>query len=154
MQQQNRITQEVRKQVHLLCSEYVLAHACRIYDPTFPDKSKALATEDTNIQSFLFGSPPSPSQLTVLSHKTLEGLIAFNWYRCDTKPNLEIADHAVTGLTATKASGVQRYIASALWCLGMTYFRLGDYETSYNHMQEAYQIFNTLAPGEVRPVWI
>jgi len=25
----------------------------------------------------------------------MEALIAFNWYRCDTKPNLEIADYAV-----------------------------------------------------------
>ena len=144
MQQQNRIAQEVREQVHLLCCEYVLVHACRIDDPTFGDKSKALAAEDTNIQSILFTSPPS--QLAVLSHRTMEALVAFNWYRCDTKPNLEIADHAVL---ATKVSGVQKYIASAVWCLGMTYFRLGNYDTSYNHMQEAYQLFNTLPSGEV-----
>ena len=138
MQQQNRISQEVQNRVHFLCSEYVLAHACRIYDPTFTDKSKALAAEDTNIQSILFGSPPS--------HRTMEALIAFNWYRCDTKPNIEIADHAVM---AAKASGVQRYTASALWCLGMTCYRLGDFDTSYNHMQEAYQHFNTLPPDDV-----
>ena len=79
----------------------------------------------------------------------MDALIVFNWYRpyrCDTKPNLEIADLAVM---ATKASGVQRYIASAVWCLGMTYFRLGEYSTSYDHTQEAYQLFNTLPPGEV-----
>ena len=28
----------------------------------------------------------------------------------------------------------------------MTYFRLGDYDTSYNHIQKAYQLFNTLHP--------
>ena len=144
MQQQNRISQEVRKQVHFLCSEYVLAHACRLDDLTFTDNSKALASEDTNIQAILFGSPPS--QLIVPSHRTLEALIAFNWYRCDTKPNLEIADHV---LMAAKASGVQRYIASAVWCLGLTYFRLGNYNMSYNHIQEAYQLFNTLPHGEV-----
>ena len=142
MQQQNRIAQEVRKQVHLLCCEYVLAHACRHDDPTFNDNSKALATEDTNIQSILFGSPLS--QLTVPSHRTMEALIAFNWYRCDTKPNLEIADHAVK---AAKSTEVQRFIASAMWCLGKTYFRLGNHDTAYNHMQEAYQLFNTLPPG-------
>ena len=144
MQQQNRITQEVRKQVHSLCCDYVLVHACRSDDPTFPDKSKLLAAEDTNIQSILFGSPPS--QLTVPSHRTMEALIAFNWYRCDTKPNLEIAEYAVM---ATKASGVQKYIASAAWSLGKTYYRLGNYDASYNHMQEAYRFFNTLPPGEV-----
>ena len=144
MQQQNRIAQEVRKKIHLLCCEYVLAHACRHDDPTFSDKSKSLAAEDTNIHSILFGS--IPFQLTVPSHRTMEALIAFNWYRCDTKPNLEIADHAVM---AAKASGVQRNIASAVWCLGMTYFRLGNHDTSYNHLQEAYQLFNSLPPGGI-----
>ena len=137
MQQKSRISQEVRKQVHLLCCEYVPTHACRFDDPTFNDKSKSLAAEDTNIQSILFGSPLS--QLTVPSHRTMEALIAFNWYSCDTKPNLEIADHTVM---SAKASGVQRYTASALWCLGVTYSRLDIYDT-YNHMQEAYQPFNT-----------
>jgi tetratricopeptide (TPR) repeat protein len=144
MQQQNRIAQEVWKQVHSLCCDYVLVHACRSDDPTFLDKSNLLAAEDTNIQSILFSS--TPSQLTVPSHRTIEALITFNWYRCDTKPNLEIADYAVM---AAKASGVQRFIASAVWCLGKSYYRLGNYDISYNHMKEAYQLFNTLPPGEV-----
>jgi len=76
----------------------------------------------------------------------MEAHITFNWYRCDTKPNLEIANHTVM---AAKVSGVQRYTASALWCLGMTYLRLGNHDTSYNHMKEAYQLFNTLPPGDV-----
>ena len=148
MQQQNRIAQEVRKQVHSLCCEYVLTHACRLDDPTFTEKSKALAAEDTNIQSILFRAGEPPSQLTASfpSHRTMEALIAFNWYRCETKPNLEIADHAVM---AAEASGVQKYIASAVWCLGMTYFRLSKLDTSYIHIQEAYQLFNTLPPCEV-----
>ena len=144
MQQHNRISQEIRKQVHLLSCEYVLAHACRLDDPTFADNSKTLAAEDTNIQSILFGSPPS--RLTVPSHRTMEALLAFNWYRCDTKPNLELADHAVM---AAKASEIRRYIASALWCLGLTYVRLGNYDISYKHIQEAYQFFNTLPPSDV-----
>ena len=144
MQQQNRISQEIRKQVHSLCCDYVLVHACRYDDPTFPNKSKLLAAEDTNIQSILFGSPPTP--LTVPSHQTMEALIAFNWYRCDTKPNLEIAEYAVM---ATKASGIQKYIASAVWCLGKTYYRLGNYDASYNNMQEAYRLFDTLPSDEV-----
>ena len=90
MQQQNQISQEVWKQLHLSCCEYVLVHTYRFDDPTFPDKSKALAVEDTNIQSILFGS-----RLTVPSHRTMEAFIAFNWYRCNTKPNLEITDYAV-----------------------------------------------------------
>ena len=143
MQQQNRIPQEVRRQVYLSCCEYVLTHACRHYEPTFNDKSKALAAEDTNIHSILFGLP---SQLTIPSHRNMEAFIAFNWYRCDVKPNLEIADHAVM---AAKTCGVERYVASAVWCLGVTYYRLGIYDISYNHMQEAYHLFNTLPPSEV-----
>jgi hypothetical protein len=69
----------------------------------------------------------------------MKAFIAYNWYPCDTKPNLEIADHAVM---AAKASGVQRYIASAVWWLGKTdsSFQLGNHDTSYNH---------NLPPGEV-----
>jgi len=144
MQQQDRIAEEVRKQIHSSCCEYVLAHACRFDDLTFPKKSKALAAEDTNIQSILFSSPTSPH--TVPSDRIMEALIAFDWHRCDTKPNLEIANNIVT---AAKESGVLRYIASALWCLGQTYYQLGDFQPSYNHLQEAHQLFNTLPPGDV-----
>jgi hypothetical protein len=141
MQQQGRIAEEIRKQVQMSCCEYVLAHACRFDDPTFPKNSKALAAEDTNIQSILFSSPTS--QHIVPSDIIMEALVAFSWHRCDTKPNLEIANHAVT---AAKASG---YITSAMWCLGSSYFKLGDYRTSYDHRQEAYRLFNTLPPGEI-----
>ena len=128
MKQQNRITEEIRKQIYSLCCEYVLAHACRFDDPTFSKNSKALTAEDTNIQSILFVSPPS--QHIVPSDRTMEALIAFSWYRCDTKPNFEIADHVVM---AAKASGVQRYIASALWRLGRTYSRLGNWDLLQPH---------------------
>ena len=144
MQQQGRTAEEIRKQVHSSCCEYVLAHACRLNDPTFPKNSKALAIEDTNIQSILFGSPTS--QRIVPSNITMEALIAFSWHRCDTKPNLEIANHVVT---AAKASGVARYMASAVWCLGQTYAQLGDHHSSYAHLREAYKIFNSFPPGVV-----
>ena len=144
MQQQGRIAEDIRKLVHSSCCEHVLEHACRFDDPTFPKKSKVLAAEDTNIQSILFSSPTS--QHPVPSDKTIEALIAFSWHRCDTKPNLEIANHAVV---AAKASGVVRYIASAVWCLGKTYNRLGDCRPSYDHLQEAYRLFDSLPPGEV-----
>jgi tetratricopeptide (TPR) repeat protein len=139
-----RIPEEVRNQIQSSCCQYVLDHACRPHDLTFSIKSKALAAEDTNIQSILFGSPIS--QHTVSSDRTMEALIAFAWHRCDTKPSVEIADHVVT---AANASGVERYIASAAWCLGRTYYRLGDHRHSYSHLQEAYQRFDTLPPGEV-----
>jgi tetratricopeptide (TPR) repeat protein len=144
MQQQDRIAEGIRKQIHSSCCEFVQAHACRVDDLTFPKKSKALAAEDTNIQSILFSSPTSPH--TVPSDRAMEAYIAFGWHRCDTKPNLEIANIVVT---ATKDSGIEKYLASALWCLGKTYYELGDIQSSFDHLQEAYQLFNTLPPGEV-----
>ena len=144
MQQQDRIAEEIRSQIRSSCCEFVLAHACRFDDLSFPKNSKVLAAEDNNIQSILFSSPTSPH--TVPSDRVMKALIAFDWHRCDTKPNLEIANHIVT---AAKNSGVLKYIASTLWCLGQTYYQLGDFRPSYVHLQEAYQVFNTLPPGDV-----
>jgi tetratricopeptide (TPR) repeat protein len=144
MQQQDRIAEEIRNQIHSSCCEYVLAHACRFDDLTFPKNSQALAAEDTNIQSILFSSPTSPH--TVPSDRTMEALIAFGWLRCDTKPNLEIANIIVT---AAKDSAVERYIASAVWCLGKTLAQLGDLLSSYDYLQEAYRLFDTFPPAKV-----
>jgi tetratricopeptide (TPR) repeat protein len=144
MQQQGRIAEEIRKQVQSSCCEYVLSHACRLDDSRFPKNSKALAAEDTNIQSILFSSPTS--QHIVPSDITMEALIAFSWHRCDTKPSFDIVNHTVT---AAKASGVLRYIASAVWCLGQTYAELGDHHSSYDHLREAYRLFNSLPPGDI-----
>jgi tetratricopeptide (TPR) repeat protein len=130
MQQHGRIEEQVRKQIQSSCCEYVLDHACRFDHPTFPENSKALAAEDTNIQSILFGSSH-----TILSDRTIEALIAFSWYRADTKPDIEIAKHA---MKVAKSSVVKRYVVSAIWCLGWTYRQLGDYQSSYEHLQEAY----------------
>ena len=141
-EQRPRIPQEIRKKIQSSCCEYVLDHACRFDDPTFPVKSKALAADGTNIQSILFDT----SQHTFPSDRTMEALIAFSWHRCDTKPSLEIANHTVT---VVKASGVKKYTASAVWCLGKTYQQLGEYRHSYNYLQEAYQLFNSLPPGEL-----
>ena len=48
-----------------------------------------------------------------------------------------------------KVFGIKRYIASSLWCLGETYgfFKESRYD-AYNHLQEAYELFNTLLPGD------
>jgi len=100
MQQKDQIAEKIRKQVESSCCGYVLAHVCRFDDPTFPNNSKALAVEDTNIQCILFSSPTS--QHIVPSDITMEALIAFSWHRCDTKPNVKITNHAVS---TAKASG-------------------------------------------------
>jgi hypothetical protein len=141
MQQHGRIEEKTREQIQSSCCQYVRDHACRYGDPTFPDKSKALAAEDTNIQSILFGSLH-----TIQSDRTVEALITFSWHRCETKPDLEIANQAVK---AAKTSGVTRYIASAVWCLGWTYRQLGDERSSYSHLQEAHLLSNDTSAGEM-----
>jgi len=142
MQQQDRITEEIRKDIHLSCCKYVLAHACPFDDPTFSAKSKVLVTEDTNIQSIFF----SPTMDIMSTDGTIDALIAFSWHRCYTKPNLDIVNLA---MMAAKESGVEKYIALAVWCLGRTYYQLGDHDPSYNYLQEAYQLFNNLPSDDV-----
>ena len=146
MQQHGRIGEEIRKQTLLSCCQFVLDHACRYDDPTFSAKSKALTAEDTNIQSILFGSSP-----TTLSDRIIEALIAFSWYCCDTKPNLGIVNYAVK---AARSSGIKKCIVAAVRCLGWTYRLLGGYESSYNHLQEAYLLSHGTSAGDVELQWL
>ena len=145
MQQHGRIEEEIRLNIQSSCHQYVLDHACRVDDPAFPIKSKALAAEDVNIQAILYGSPIMQHSI-MSSDRAVEALIAFSWYRCDTKPNLEITKRAVS---VAKASGVKKYIASTLWCLGTTYGLLGEFYVAYDHLLEAYKLFNSLLPGDL-----
>ena len=149
MQQHDRIEKEIRHNIQSSCCQYVLDHACHDDDPTFPIKSKALAAEDINIQAIFYGSPTMQHSI-MLSDKATEAFIAFSWYRCYTKPNLDIAKHAVS---MAKAFGIKRYIASALWCLGTTYGFLGEYHDAYDQTQEAYQLFNALPPDDHELQW-
>ena len=59
MQQHDRIEEEVWHNIQSSCYQYVLDHACCDYDPAFPEKSKALAAEDINIQAILYSSQHS-----------------------------------------------------------------------------------------------
>ena len=141
MQQHGRIGEEIRQSIQLSCSRYVLHH----YYQNRDSKLKALAAEDINIQAILCSSPTTQHS-NMLSDKTIEALISFSWYRCDdAKPNFEIAEHAVS---MAKAFGDKRYIASSLWCLGNTYSYLGEFYAGYKHLQEAYQMYNSLLPSQ------
>ena len=146
MQQHGRIGKEIRQNIQLSCSQYILDHhqnnpALRVSE----SELKALAAEDVNIQAILCGSPTMPYS-NMLSDKTIEALIVFNWYRCNnTKPNPEIAKHTVS---MAKAFGNKEYIASSLWCLGRTYGYLGEFYACYDHVEEAYQLYNALLPGD------
>jgi tetratricopeptide (TPR) repeat protein len=143
MQQHGRIGEDIRQKIQLSCSQYILDHVHRRNNPAL-SKSKALAAEDVNIQAILFGSPTTQHS-NMLSDKVIEALDEFSWYRCtDAKPNVEIAKHAVS---MAKDFGDKTYIASSLWCLGATYGDLGEFYASYDHLQEAYQLYKSLLPG-------
>ena len=142
MQQHGRIGEEIRQNIQLSCSQYVLDH----YHQNRVSKVKALAAEDDNIKAILFGSHTTQHN-NKLSDKAIEALIAFSWYRCnDAKPDVEIAKHAVS---MAKVFGNKKYIASSLWCLGMTYGHFDEYHAAYyDHVQEGYQLYNSLLPGD------
>ena len=145
MQQHDRIGKEIRQNIQLSCSQYILDHYHSRNNPAISEL-KGLAAEDVNIHAILCGSPITLHTSIMLSDKTIEALITFSWYRSNAKPNLEIAKHAVS---TAKTFGNKTYIASSLWCLGNTYRHLGEYYTAYDHLQEAYQLFNALLPGNL-----
>ena len=132
MQQHDRIGKEIRQNILLSCSQYVLDHS---------DQNPALAAEDINIQAILCGSLTTQDS----NEMCIEALIVFSVYRCNNgRPNLEVAKHAVS---MAKAFGNKEYIALSLCYLGNTYHLLGEFYTAYDHMQEAYQLYNALLPG-------
>ncbi|KDR71128.1 hypothetical protein GALMADRAFT_807115 [Galerina marginata CBS 339.88] len=143
--QHNQIQDDLRKQTYLSCCQFILDHACRYDDPAFSKNSKVLAAEDTNIHSILFVSTTILHPL--LSDKTIEALIAFCWYRSDTKPDPEMTQYTVT---AAETYGVDSYIASAVWCLGSTYYNMGKYDLTYDFFQKAYQLFNSLPNADLK----
>ena len=144
MQQQGRIGEDIRQNIQMSCSQYVLDHRQNNY-ALLESELKALAAEDINIQAILFGSPTTQHS-NKLSEKAIDALILFSWYRCDyAKPNPEIAKQAVS---MAKAFGDKRYIASSLWCLGNTYASLGEFYACNDNLHEAYQLYNSLLPGD------
>ena len=120
MLRRNRISEPIQQTVRSAFCKYVLDHACRYYNPMFKANAKALAEEDVNIQSILVGTASG----TCFDDQLVRALIAFSWYRRDTKPLIAIAELA---LNVAKASGKKRYIAEALLCLGSSYSEIDKY---------------------------
>ena len=131
MQQHGRIKEEIRQNILLCCSQYVLDYS---------DEYQALVAEDVNIQAILCGLLTTQDS----NELCIDALDVFSWYRCNNgKPSLEVAKHAVS---MAKAFENKKYIASSLWCLGNTYHLLGEFYTAYDHLQEAYQLYKALLP--------
>ena len=145
MQQHGWIGEEIRQNILLSCSQYILDHDVSFQNDHAFSKLKALAAEDVNIQAILFGSP-TIQHSNMLSDKVIQALVSFSWYRCiNAKPNLEVARHAVS---MAKTFGDKTYIASSLWCMGITYSSLSEFYAGYDNLQEAYQLYNALVPGD------
>jgi len=137
----NRIRDTTSQAVQKACCQYVLDHSGRYYEADFNQKSKALASEDTNIQSILLPMVVSESVLKVHLH--------FTWYRFDTRPSIEIAQRT---LDLAKLLGKDRYIAEALCALGGTYFRLSKDDLAMHSLSEVCQLSDKLIgePGVSR----
>ena len=133
MLHRNRIPERIHQAVRSAFCKYVLDHACRYRDSTFKNNAEALAREDVNIQSILVGPTGSDDQL-------VQALLAFSWYRRDTKPLIAVAEHT---LNVAKANGNKRYIAEALLCLGSSYSQVTNFVEARGVLEESSQLLAT-----------
>jgi len=130
MLHRNRIPEHIRRTLQSGFCKYVLDHACRYRDPTFKANAEALAREDVNIQSILVGT----TNHTDFDDQLVQALLAFSWYRQDTKPFIAVAEHA---LNVAKANGNSKYIAEALLCLGSSYAEVNNFDKAKGLLEES-----------------
>ena len=133
MLRRNRISEHIQQAVRSAFCKYVLDRACRYRDSTFKANAEALAREDVNIQSILMGAADHMGSDNLL----VQALLAFSWYRRDTKPLITFAEHT---LDVAKANGKKRYIAEALLCLGSSYAEVNNYIEAKRVLEECSQL--------------
>jgi len=133
MVHRNRIPEHIQQAVRSAFCKYVLDHACRYRDPTFKANAEALAREDVNIQSILVGAIDHMGS----DDQLVQALLAFSWYRRDTKPLISVAEHT---LDVAKANGNRQYIAEALLCLGSSYAEVDNYVEAKGLLSESFQL--------------
>ena len=86
--------------------------------------------EDINIQSILGGA----TNYTGSDDQLVRALLAFSWYRRDTRPMIAVAEHA---LNMAKGNGNERYIAEALLCLGSSYAAVNNFGKAGDLLEES-----------------
>jgi len=64
----------------------------------------------------------------------VRALLAFSWYRRDTKPLIAVAKHT---LDMAKANGNKQFIAEALLCLGSSYAEVNDFGKAKTLLEES-----------------
>ena len=130
---QKRIPEDVHQVVQSAVCTYVLDHACRYRDPTFEANAEALAREETNIQSIMVGAIDRRGS----DDQLVQALLAFSWYRRDTKPLIAVAEHTVN---VARANGNKRYIAEALLCLGGSYAKVNYFDKAEGLLEESFRL--------------
>ncbi|KAJ3514814.1 hypothetical protein NLJ89_g2144 [Agrocybe chaxingu] len=135
----SRMSDDVRQRARRAFCEYILQHNSRVRDPNFKRDAAALAQEDINIQSALFGWTPAKNEEDL--KKIVQALLSFTWFRHDTRPDTKLAVHAVH---IARLSGNGFLIADALFALGSIEGRLSQFASALDHLQEARKHFASL----------
>ncbi|KAF7373197.1 hypothetical protein MSAN_00528300 [Mycena sanguinolenta] len=149
MAHQDRISADVRNQVHDACYDFVLRHKSIPDDHEFKSDLEALTSEETNIQGLLMEIPvdaPRPN--------ALEALIAFSLYQSWTKPSTVVASHALEVARSVyndphvaDRDAAARRVAAAHQSLGKSLLTLDRHDEARLHFEKAIARFKALPGG-------
>ncbi|KAF7333643.1 hypothetical protein MSAN_02407300 [Mycena sanguinolenta] len=149
MAHQDRISADVRNQVHDACYDFVLRHKSIPDDHEFKSDLEALTSEETNIQGLLMEIPvdaPRPN--------ALEALIAFSLYQSWTKPSTVVASHALEVARSVyndphfaDHDAAARRVAAAHQSLGKSLLTLDRHDEARLHFEKAIAQFKALPGG-------
>ncbi|KAK6977028.1 hypothetical protein R3P38DRAFT_553526 [Favolaschia claudopus] len=154
MSQQNRISIEIRDQVHDACYKFVLDHRSIPDDHKFKDDLAALATEGTNIQGLLMDV-----DVQNVRPNAVDALIAFGFYQSWTKPSAKLASHTLKIAQAANndphvvdSNAAARRVAEAHRCLATNFFALDRFVKADKHFKEASDLFKNVPEGTDLPL--
>ncbi|KAK6991762.1 hypothetical protein R3P38DRAFT_3227150 [Favolaschia claudopus] len=152
MSQQNRISVEIRNQVHDACYAFVLRHKSIPDERKFKADLAALAAEESNIQGLL-----TDTELPDLRPNVIDALIAFGFYPSWTKASTAVASRAlkiaqaardaIAAVNGTDMSAAARRVAEAHQCLAASYSTLSQYKKASRHFEQASVCFKSLPEG-------
>ncbi|KAF8179048.1 hypothetical protein K438DRAFT_1977547 [Mycena galopus ATCC 62051] len=149
MLHKDRISTDVRDQVHDACYKFVLDHKSIPDDHKFKADLEALGSEETNIQGLLM-------EIRVGSCRpnAVDALIVFGVYQSWTKPSLVVASHALEVARAVyndphvaDRDAAARRVAQAHQCVGKTLLALGRYAEAWPHSEKARDLFKNVGGG-------
>ncbi|KAK7062371.1 hypothetical protein R3P38DRAFT_3303306 [Favolaschia claudopus] len=152
MSQQNRISVEIRNQVHDACYAFVLRHKSIPDERKFKADLAALAAEESNIQGLLMDT-----ELPELRPSAIDALIAFGFYQSWTKASTAVASRAlkiaqaardaIAAVNGTDMGAAARRVAEAHQCLAASYSTLSQYKKASRHFEQASVCFKSLPEG-------